>query len=56
MPADPVPPLLELRDVTRRYALPRERLLRAAPVGEALRGVSLALHTGRSLGIVGESG
>ncbi len=56
MPADPAPPLLELRDVTRRYTLPRERLLEPAPVVEALRGVSLALHTGRSLGIVGESG
>jgi peptide/nickel transport system ATP-binding protein len=50
------PPLLELRDVTRRYTLPRERLLEPAPVVEALRGVSLVLQAGRSLGIVGESG
>ena len=49
-------PLLELRDVTKRYRLPREGLLRAAPVVDALRGVSLTLHAGRSLGIVGESG
>ena len=56
MPAEPAPPLLELREVTRRYTLPRERLLQPAPVVEALRGVSLTLRAGRSLGIVGESG
>jgi peptide/nickel transport system ATP-binding protein len=49
-------PLLSLRDVTRRYALPREHLLRPAPVVQALAGVSLDLQAGRSLGIVGESG
>jgi len=48
--------LLELQDVTRRYALPRERLLQPAPQVEALRGVSLQLQAGRNLGIVGESG
>jgi peptide/nickel transport system ATP-binding protein len=50
------PPLLELRDLVKRYRLPRERLLRAAPVVEALRGVSLTVQAGRSVGIVGESG
>jgi peptide/nickel transport system ATP-binding protein len=50
------PPLLELRDVTRRYALPRERLLRAPPAVQALAGVSLQVHGGRSFGLVGESG
>jgi peptide/nickel transport system ATP-binding protein len=50
------PPLLDLRDVTRRYTLPRERLFAPAPVVEALRGVNLQVHAGRSLGIVGESG
>ncbi len=50
------PPLLELRDLVKQYRLPRERLLQPAPVVEALRGVSLTLHAGCSLGIVGESG
>ncbi len=52
----PEPPLLALHDVTRRYTLPRESLLSRAPHVDALRGVSLALHAGRSLGVVGESG
>ena len=50
------PPLLELHELTRRYTLPRESLLRPAPVVQALAGVSLQLQCGRSLGIVGESG
>jgi ABC-type microcin C transport system duplicated ATPase subunit YejF len=49
-------PLLALHEVVRRYTLPRESLLSPAPVVEALRGVSLELHAGRSLGVVGESG
>ena len=49
-------PLLEVRDVVKRYHLPREGLLRPAPVVEALRGVSFTVQAGRSLGIVGESG
>ena len=53
---DAAPPLLALHDVTRRYTLPRESLFAPAPAIEALRGVSLALHAGRSLGVVGESG
>ncbi len=48
--------LLELREVTRRYALPREALWRAAPVVHALAGVSLTLQAGCNLGVVGESG
>jgi peptide/nickel transport system ATP-binding protein len=52
----PGPPLLQLHDLTRRYTLPRERLLQAAPVVHALNGVSLQMHSGRSLGVVGESG
>jgi peptide/nickel transport system ATP-binding protein len=54
MPTDP--PLLSLHQVTRRYMLPREHLLRPAPVVQALGGVSLQVQRGRSLGIVGESG
>jgi peptide/nickel transport system ATP-binding protein len=49
-------PLLEVRDLVKRYHLPRESLLEPAPVVEALRGVSFTVHAGRSLGIVGESG
>jgi peptide/nickel transport system ATP-binding protein len=48
--------LLEVRDLAKHYTLPRERLLRPAPVVEALRGVSFSVQAGRSLGIVGESG
>jgi peptide/nickel transport system ATP-binding protein len=48
--------LLEVRDLVKRYKLPRERLLRPAPVVEALCGVSFTVQAGRSLGIVGESG
>jgi peptide/nickel transport system ATP-binding protein len=50
------PPLLEVRDVVKRYRLPRESAFSPAPVVEALRGVSFSVRAGRSLGIVGESG
>jgi peptide/nickel transport system ATP-binding protein len=49
-------PLLEIRDLVKHYRLPRDSLFRPAPVVEALRGVSLAMQAGKSLGIVGESG
>jgi len=49
-------PLLEVRDLVKRYHLPRESLFAPAPVVEALRGVSFTVQSGRSLGIVGESG
>jgi peptide/nickel transport system ATP-binding protein len=49
-------PLLEIRDLVKHYRLPRESLFQPAPVVEALRGVSLTVQAGRSLGIVGESG
>ena len=52
----PTEPLLEVRDLVKRYHLPRENLFQPAPVVEALRGVSFTVHAGRSLGIVGESG
>ena len=49
-------PLLVVENVVKHYRLPRESLLKTAPLVEALRGVSFTLHGGRSLGIVGESG
>ena len=48
--------LLEVTDLVKHYRLPRESLLRPAPIVHALQGVSFSLHPGRSLGIVGESG
>ena len=49
-------PLLAIERVSKQYRLPREHLLSAAPVVQALDDVSFTLHAGRSLGIVGESG
>ena len=48
--------MLVVSHLVKHYPLPRESLLRAAPVVQALRGVSLTLQPGQSLGIVGESG
>ena len=50
------PPLLVVENLVKHYRLPRESLLKPAPVVEALRGVSFTLVAGKSLGIVGESG
>ncbi len=49
-------PLLVVDDVHKRYRLPREHLLAAAPEVQALAGVSFTLEAGKSLGVVGESG
>ena len=49
-------PLLEVRNVVRTYTLPREHLFSPPPTVQALKGVSLQLHAGKSLGVVGESG
>lgn len=49
-------PLLQVQDLTKRYHLPRQSLLRAAPTVQAVAGVSFSLQAGKSLGIVGESG
>jgi peptide/nickel transport system ATP-binding protein len=49
-------PLLQVDNLTRTYHLPRERLWEKPPVIHALQGVSLTLHSGKSLGVVGESG
>ena len=48
--------LLEVTDLVRHYALPREKLFGAPPTVKALNGVSFAVEAGKSLGIVGESG
>jgi ABC-type glutathione transport system ATPase component len=50
------PPLLQVRDLTRAYTLPREKLFSPPPQVHALNGVSFDIRAGRSLGIVGESG
>jgi len=49
-------PLLEVTDLVRHYALPRETLFGPVPKVQALNGVSFSVEAGRSLGIVGESG
>ena len=48
--------LLDVKDLVKHFILPRESLFGPRRVLEALRGVSLSVHTGRSFGIVGESG
>ena len=49
-------PLLQATGLAKRYRLPREHLLAAAPEVQALDGVSFSLQAGKSLGVVGESG
>jgi len=49
-------PLLEVTDLVRHYALPREKLFGPPPTVKALNGVSFEVHAGKSVGIVGESG
>lgn len=48
--------LLDVRDLTVRFALPRPSMFAARPQLEAVRAVSFTLEKGRALGIVGESG
>ncbi|MCY4167500.1 MAG: ATP-binding cassette domain-containing protein [Rhodobacter sp.] len=48
--------LLEVRDLTVQFALPRPGLFAPKPYLEAVRSVSFSLEKGRALGIVGESG
>ena len=48
--------LLEVEDLVRHYALPRERLFQPPPVVRAVDGVSFKITAGRSYAVVGESG
>nr|WP_315234879.1 ATP-binding cassette domain-containing protein [uncultured Limnohabitans sp.] len=50
------PALLEVRQLGRRFALPRSSLWRPANSLQALYNVNFKLQPGKSLGIVGESG
>jgi len=55
--SDPVSgPLLQVENLVREYAMPREKLFGPPPKVHALNGVSFTIQAGRSLGIVGESG
>ena len=49
-------PLLQVNELTRSYDLPRSSLFGPREQVHALRGVSLSLRAGKSLGVVGESG
>lgn len=49
-------PILDVRDLTVRFALPKKRLLAERQHVHAVRGVSFAVKPGRTLGLVGESG
>ena len=49
-------PLLEVRNVGKRYTLPRQSLFAPPPSVQALDDVSFTLAAGKSLGVVGESG
>ena len=48
--------LLDVKDLTVRFALPRPSMFGPRPHLEAVRQVSFSLQPGRALGIVGESG
>lgn len=48
--------LLDVRDLTVRFAVPKASLFADRRYVEAVRGVSFTLEAGRALGIVGESG
>lgn len=51
-----MPPLLDVRQLGRRFAMPRSTLWGPAGSLQALTDVSFSLQAGKSLGIVGESG
>ena len=49
-------PLLQVDNLARDYAMPREKLFEPPHQVHALNGVSFTIEAGRSMGIVGESG
>ena len=49
-------PLLQVEDLVREYAMPRDKLFGPQPKVHAVNGVSFTVQAGRSMGIVGESG
>ena len=55
LPADKQP-LLEVRNASRDYALPRTRLFATREYANAVRDVSFTIHAGDRVGLVGESG
>jgi len=55
-PSTPGLPLLLVKDLVQRYALPRESLFRPPGQVFALNGVTAQVMAGESLGVVGESG
>ncbi|MFI7127276.1 ATP-binding cassette domain-containing protein [Nonomuraea sp. NPDC050153] len=56
MPTHAGTPLIEARDLSRRYHRPRTSLTRPGAVVHALKDVSLTVGRGERYGIVGESG
>jgi peptide/nickel transport system ATP-binding protein len=50
------PNVFEVRDLSRRYRLPRTSLLRRGRTLTAVDGISLDVRRGESVGLVGESG
>ena len=56
-PGSPAPPpLLEAHGLYKAYSVPAGLLRRCGAVVQAVDGVSLVVHIGRTLGLVGESG
>lgn len=49
-------PLLDVRGLSVRFAMPRQSLFSRRPMLHAVRDVSFSLRSGRTLGLVGESG
>ncbi|MEX0284688.1 MAG: ABC transporter ATP-binding protein [Paracoccaceae bacterium] len=57
LPVPPAPePLLEVRNVVRDYRLPRTQLFQPPGTFRAVNDVSLTIHRGERVGLVGESG